>query len=594
MAEKSSLLFPYPVTIPGGYGFTEEQSLAGEVQPWLFEAHNAVFTKDGLIAPRELWRGLYGDTVGHPAGIATEQFYPTYAGTEYFISINRRIYKPSTGSLDLYSFDNRTDDGLVAPTVPATTKHWKAVYLAKGNEYGTYFFADGEKPKYFSGDAYFSQIPTGPESDIAHAAFGRIWVAVNNGTRLQWSDYLRGMDWVTSGTGSLDLSMNLGQDERVTAIADFNNFLILFTNRGILIFENPFNVPVDVTGTVGAADTLKLKEKIDGTGCVGVNAWASVGEDLFFVSYSGLYRLSRLMNDGGSNPLGVVCPQINHSIVDSLSHLDGSGGSNPTIRLNYHSMFGFLSLETYTVHYGIFLIWLTRPIDKTSFAVTQWANVPQSRRQQTDLQSTRGQSNTSIFGMFSTNKGNADGFGRAIVAVIINRDSNGVPTGFAGLASYGTVGKTPILSPVVEPTGFEFRIKSAWLNFGENPAGPTDKITKDMKIIYRMPRSPDTSGGVDIWSGYTPQPLTVRYTLNFDYNTVPSRNHTFVAPLDTLLTPYNSVFPSRYNISPVPLSGSGSLVQWELVADITNWSHESFAVQRMGLQAKLGRINQGI
>jgi hypothetical protein len=42
------------------------------------------------------------------------------------------------------------------------------------------------------------------------------------------------------------------------------------------------------------------------------------------------------------------------------------------------------------------------------------------------------------------------------------------------------------------------------------------------------------------------------------------------------------------------MSGSGSLVQWELSTWVDNPSHEAFAIQQAGFQFKAGRINQGI
>src|SRR5690606_11805580 len=157
---------------------------------------------------------------------------------------------------------------------------------------------------------------------------------------LYWSVLLDGEDWSGTGSGSLDLSSYLSTQEYITAIADFNKYLVVFTQRSILIFQDPFTVPVDSSGDPGTEPTISLKEQINGIGCVGKNAWTSVGEEIYFVDGSGLRRISRVLEEGGSNPIDPVC-----SHITPFLRIWNTIGSIDTIRLNYIPILRALAID---------------------------------------------------------------------------------------------------------------------------------------------------------------------------------------------------------------------------------------------------------
>jgi hypothetical protein len=586
--ERTSLLLPLNLTAPGAFGITEELSMAGEDSRWLFEAQNAVFTDEGLLAPRKMfrqWRAGF-----NVPGIATNPFFTTASGNGYYIVMGDKIYTLSGN--DIFDYNFLLEDGLVASTRPTALKHWKSVYMRSPDpaKSGWYLFADAEIPKFTDGSFFTMDMPDGPKHSIAHVAFGRIWTS--NGTILQWSQLLNGRDWTTAGTGDLDLTAYLNKDEVATAIADFNNFLVVFTNRSVLIFQNPFNVGVDAAGAIADTSVMSLKEKIDNTGCVGVNAVANVGEELFFVSYAGLYRLSRVLSDGGSNPMSAVCPQVNRKLVNAFKPTAYISQNRYNVRLNYHPIYGCLSLEAENDLLGTLMIWLTRPIGNNSYAVTQWGNLVKTNLIGEDtIPSLKA---TKIFGLYSGI--GVSGISKGIVAIIRQTSESGAVIGYAGSAVYDPPNPDIADQPVAETEGFYFRMTSSWLNFGDNPAGPVEKIPKDLKLIYRRPRKPAFSAGDPKWAGYTPTDLPVKFVLRYDYDDTTRRVHAFIAPYEDNYDPssYKSLYPSDMKTTPVPLSGAGNLVQWELSANINNLAHETFAVQRAGFQTKLGRINQGI
>ena len=574
MPSKAAQLIPLNLSAPGAAGLTGETSMAGDKEEWLFEAHNAVYNNEGLLAPRRLWRkaewtGVY-DPQPFPEGSIV---YPAFAAGIYFAAGDGKIWVQS--GTDLTTLANNG----TAPTVWGGAVPWKAVYLNRK----WFLFAEGKEAKVYdpyaaAGAGHFSGVPNAPEVGVAHSAFGRLWAAstmVNDRT-LYWSMLLDGNDWTSAGTGSLDLASYMGEGEAITAIADFNGLLIVFTNLSILIFQDPFLVPIDSGGAAGTASVMSLKEQIKGTGCVGRNAWCNIGAEIIFMSHNGLKSLGRVLQDGGSNPLDTVCPQIASVLMNAYKHAVGTAQNLEFIRLNYHPAHGFVTVETGLGYDGVYLLWVNRPLDRGIYPVTRWGKL----YEEIVAGNYTGLMNYS--GLYPT--GGWAGVGPGITAILIIYD-NLAQIHYHGFAQYGMM--SPLHEQEVCEQEFTFLVKSAWLTFGDQ-ASPLDKIPKDLKLIYRTPQAPQVESG-----DYEPSALTVTFGLRFDYNSA-LRSHTFTTPLIQQQEFDVSTQVSQHTVTPIPLAGQGSLVQWEIRATVNNRAHEAFAVQRAGFQTKIGRIHQGI
>ena len=566
-----SPVIPLNLSAPGAAGVTDQTSIAGDVEEWLFDAFNAIYNQEGLLAPRRLWRIPDEATLGYVPQPFTEgsTVYATFAGGVYFVSDNGKIWNDR--GVDLTTLGN---DGSVPVSWTGTVANWKAVYL-NGK---IYFFAQGQEAKVFDPVAnQFSGVPDAPEVGIVHSAFGRLWAASTSSTAttLTWSLLLNGKDWTSAGTGSLDLSTYMTSGEAITAIADFNGFLIVFTNRSILIFQDPFTVPIDSSGTEGTAASMTLKEQIRDTGCVGKNAWCHVGEELIFMSHSGLKSLGRVLQDGGANPMETICPQINNRLLNAFKGSLGTAQNLEYVILNYHPIQGFVTVETGQIEDAVYLVWVSRPMNKGVYPVTIWGK-PRDEFLAGDY------GIIYFHGLYPT--GGWAGVGPGITGLlkVYNSDSS---IHYHGIAHYGFM--NPSMDELQCEETFSFRVKSAWLNFGDQ-AGPLDKIPKDLKLIYRTPQSPELTE--DSPDGTA---LSVTFSLRFDYSTQ-ARSHTFTTPLIEQDAFDVSTQLSPHSITPIPLAGQGSLVQWEVKSNVTNRAHEAFALQRAGFQVKMGRIHQGI
>jgi hypothetical protein len=570
--------FPLKIAVPGSFGVTGESSISGEVPEWLLAADNAIFNREGLIAPRALFRKIPDTSLTTPLSIDltdTIQFIQSYPYVFVWNETDDELWAMYTDPIELTALgDNGT-----AP--PASPTHGPMMVAALQ---GKYYFCNASTtmtvwepgtPGTYSGVASPNSHGGVRNIDVLHSAFGRLWGALSDSKVLYWSVLLDGEDWSGTGSGSLDLSSYLTAEEYITAIADFNKYLVVFTSRTILIFQDPFTVPVDSSGDPGTETTMSLKEQINGVGCVGKNAWASVGEEVYFVDTSGLRRISRVLEEGGSNPIDPVCAHIT-----PLLRILESSNNISTVNLNYLPTIRALAMD---LHGQItYVIWLDRPIGEGSFAVTHWGSYG------TDL------TTDTVTGpphKYITNPVQFKFFGTSYPVILCHYreyDELNQPV-------YNNLAYMPLKNYIMDDdtvelaeTKYTFKIRSAWLNFGNGQDAVT-KIMKDLKLIYRTPSAPYASG-----SSYVSTALDVSYRLRFDYDINPI-THTFTTPLKergVMLSPYHIM--GAHTVTPLPLSGNGSYIQWEIEATIDNKAHEYFAIQQAGFSVKLGRIHQGI
>ena len=113
--------------------------------------------------------------------------------------------------------------------------------------------------------------------------YGRIWcggVAEANDV-VYYSNLLDGDNFLDGDTGLIDLSKVWGTDE-IVALAAFYGKLVIFGKENIVIYNSP--------ETVGS---LAVDEVIRGIGCVSRDSVQNVGNDLVFLSSTGVRSLAR-------------------------------------------------------------------------------------------------------------------------------------------------------------------------------------------------------------------------------------------------------------------------------------------------------------
>ena len=113
--------------------------------------------------------------------------------------------------------------------------------------------------------------------------YGRIWCGGVAEAKdvVYYSNLLDGDDWTGGDTGLIDLSKVWDNDE-VVALAAFYGKLIIFGKNNIVIYNSP-----EIVGS------LAVDEVIKGIGCVSRDSVQAIGDDLVFLSATGLRSLAR-------------------------------------------------------------------------------------------------------------------------------------------------------------------------------------------------------------------------------------------------------------------------------------------------------------
>jgi hypothetical protein len=174
-----------------------------------------------------------------------------------------------------------------------------------------------------------------------------------------WSDLLDGDGYGnTSGYFNLEQFWPSGYD-RVVAIRAHNDFLLVFGERNIVVY----NIPI--TGVVDSS----LVDTVEGIGCISRDSIQPTGTDFLFVDHSGVRSFGRTIQEK-SMPIG----DVSLNVMDDIKR-DIAAENNKNIRSVYDPEDSF---------YAVFLPDVTRtyvfdtrfPLENGAFRPTIWPNLP--------------------------------------------------------------------------------------------------------------------------------------------------------------------------------------------------------------------------
>lgn len=145
--------------------------------------------------------------------------------------------------------------------------------------------------------------------NCALSAYGRLWVAnITADTQtVYFSDLQNPSEWQTGTSGYLDISAVIPTGDPITALAQYNNFLIIFCRRSIVVYS-------------GADDpaTMKLSDIITGVGCIARDSVQSVGgTDILFLSETGVQSLLRVIQEK-SLPFRDVSKNVRDTLMSDV------------------------------------------------------------------------------------------------------------------------------------------------------------------------------------------------------------------------------------------------------------------------------------
>ena len=355
----ASQIVPISINAPGFFGLNTQDSPTDMDQRYALDATNCVIDRSGRVASRKGW--LAQHTTYAPLGSANIETMGELVGTSGVSTIivagNNKIFKFTGTALSELTYGG----GGVAPTI--TASNWQ--YCSLGNT--LLLFQTGHDPLVYdttlSTTQYrrLSESPsyaaTVPLANCVISAYGRVWAASSaaDKTTISWSD-TGTYQWWTGGTaGSLNLTnvWPAGGDE-IVALAAHNNSLIIFGRRQTLVYVGAIN-----------PTTMTLGDTITGIGCVSRDSVQMTGEDVIFLSDSGLRSLARTIQEK-SAPVRTISRNVNDDI-------QGYIGENSTVDVQSvyspHDSFYLLSFRSSGMTYCFDLRTL---LQDGSSRVTTW------------------------------------------------------------------------------------------------------------------------------------------------------------------------------------------------------------------------------
>lgn len=334
---------------PGFQGLNTEVSPYELPPTYALEATNCVVDKFGRLTMRKGMLPIAKTATDDP--MIGVWFYQNTAGTQHQITWadDGKFYLTSGNVLTEISVV-RSDDGTTTGVTEPTTGDWSAVNF---NDMA-FFFQAGEIPLVWhdSGGGTFRLSPldtfTAYEPpDVATgytiehlkgnhgvAAFGRLWItgAPVAPSLLLWSEAVYqsgGLKWNYSADTNLSTAgqLNLngywsdGFDEAV-AVSTHNDFLIIFGKRGIIVYGGAGQGTGSGTSGVGGGNpnlTLQMIDTIQNTGLISKHGLENLGDELVFVSQTGIRSLGRLLQQKAL-PYGQITQNVQKEIQ---RHLNG-------------------------------------------------------------------------------------------------------------------------------------------------------------------------------------------------------------------------------------------------------------------------------
>lgn len=327
-------LTTFAITAPGFHGLNTADSPIDLSPNFALIADNCVVDKSGQISARKGW------TTAHDANVDLSTSTIQCIGE--LIQVDGTATTLAAGGGYLFKLSGTTlvtltyGGGGVAPTISAN--NWQFCQLNGV----AMFWQRGYDPLIYDPAVSTTEFRrlneragsagTVRQAHTALVAYGRVWCAdlSTDKQTLYWSDILTPHIWTGGTSGSLDLR-NVWPDgnDEVVALAAHNNFLYIFGRRQILIYS-------------GADDpsAMTLNDTVVGIGCITRDTAIACGEDVWFLSDSGLRSLRRTIQEK-SAPFRNISKNINDYLRDTINNSDLD-----TVKAGYSKVNDFYLLIT--------------------------------------------------------------------------------------------------------------------------------------------------------------------------------------------------------------------------------------------------------
>jgi len=327
MAKELSYL---PLDDVGINGLNTQDNSASLTPAWFTKAENIILQEGGQVTFRKGLKQKCLATDGPvKAIIESEEADKIFSAVE-----------DDDGNAYMYEMDFSTPDAAFTNQFDTTaaTADWQ-MFEWNGDIWA---FQDGVDPVTYDSSASAWSLQrsiTGFQEPTALSAataflptcgmgyYGRLWVGgiPETPNTFYYSDLLIGKDFQAAGAGSVDLSKVWGQDV-IVGIAPFYGKLVIFGRSNIVLYSNP-----------SSPGSLELDEVIEGIGLAHRDSIQAVGDDLLFLSPTGVRSLART-TEKDNLPLQDFSRNIKDSLIRLIS-------KNNQIKSCYHEDEGLYLLS---------------------------------------------------------------------------------------------------------------------------------------------------------------------------------------------------------------------------------------------------------
>lgn len=351
------------ISAPGFSGLNTQDSPLNLDSGFALTATNCVIDQYGRIGARKGWSRVNsssGNLGANNVGVIHELVQADGVLTILFAGNNKIFKLDSSNAVVELTYGG----GGTAPTI--TASNWSCASL-NGI---TYFFQTGHDPLIYDpavSTSTYRRVSekagytgTVPSGNIVLAAFGRLWVANTASIKntVYFSDLLAGHVWSTGTAGSLNVDRVWpnGADE-VQGLAAHNNFLIIFGARQILVYAN-----------ATTPSTMSLSDTVGGIGCIARDSIQSMGEDVLFLSNSGLRSVARTIIEN-SAPLGDLSKNVRNDLIGIVA-----GEVPANIKSVYSEREAFYLLTLPSVK-EVYCFDTRGQLENRAFRVTTWDSI---------------------------------------------------------------------------------------------------------------------------------------------------------------------------------------------------------------------------
>lgn len=308
----------------GFLGLNTQESEVTLPEGYATEALNCVLDKYGRLGSRKGYNLLTTNsgTLSSGAYIKSIFEFKTTTGITSFISSGDGKLFTGTTTLTEKKVRNAAntadvplvvfDDNWQIASLPygsGSTAVSEGFLAQKGQPLVIYRLTGGNYTFHRVGDV--GSVPTGLTTNsfdpsCVLSSFGRIWCAdlTLDTHTVYYSRLLQGHDFSASGSGLIDISSVVGNNDKIVGLASHNGFLVIFCQNNIVLYSNA-QTPTSIT----------LSDVINGVGCIARDSIQNTGTDLIFLSSSGVRSLARTIQEK-STPMR----ELSINVRDQLSN----------------------------------------------------------------------------------------------------------------------------------------------------------------------------------------------------------------------------------------------------------------------------------